>query len=351
MTVVAAHDHEHGDHDPDHEHGHEHGSGVLARLRELVAPHSHDTADRVDAELEGSDRGIRALKISLGGLGATALLQGVIVAFTGSVALLGDTLHNVTDALTAVPLWIAFRLGRRPADARHTYGYGRAEDVAGILIVVAILASAAVAGYEAFRRLMDPQDVEHLWAVAAASVVGFLGNEVVARYRIRVGESIGSAALVADGKHARTDGITSLGVLAGAIGVALGWDRADPVVGLLITVAILVVLRSAARDIFRRLMDIVDPEVVAAIRHEAAQVDGAERVDDVRVRWIGHTLHASLRIAVDEDLDVASAHRIAEHVHHRLLHELPRLADVVVHVDPCGHGGDDHHPHTAEHAS
>ena len=342
--------HSHEEHDGHRTHDHDHDHGLLGRVRELFAPHSHDAADRVDSEMEGSEEGIRALKRSLAGLGVTAVLQAVVVLFTGSVALLGDTLHNLADALTAVPLWIAFRLGRRPPDARHTYGYGRAEDLAGIVIVVAILASAAVAGYEAFRRLLDPRGVEHLWAVAAASVIGFIGNELVARYRMRVGEKIGSAALVADGRHARTDGITSLGVLLGAVGVALGWDRADPVVGLLITVAILVVLRGAARDIYRRLMDVVDPELVDSISVAAEGVEGVERVGDVRVRWIGHTLHASLRVAVDEELDVAGGHRIAEHVHHVLLHDVPRLTDAVVHVDPCGHSGRDHHPHTEAHA-
>lgn len=336
---MAAGHHDEHDHAPahGHDHGHEHahGSGLLARVRELVAPHSHDSADRVDTELEGSERGIRALKVSLVGLAATAILQAVIVAFTGSVALLGDTLHNVTDALTALPLWIAFRLGRRQPDRRHTYGWGRAEDIAGILIVVAILASAAFAGWEAFRRLLDPRGVDHLWAVAGASVIGFIGNEVVARYRITVGTDIGSAALVADGRHARTDGITSLGVLLGAIGTWLGWDRADPVVGLLITAAILAVLRGAARDIYHRLMDVVDDDVVPAIQHCAHHVEAVREVHDVRARWIGHTLHASLRITVDPALDVRAAHAITDEVQEVLLEHLPRLADVVVHVDPA----------------
>lgn len=330
------HEHQHDDdHGDDHGHDHANGHGLIGRVRELVAPHSHDSADKVDAELEGSDRGIRALKVSLVGLAATAILQAVIVVFTGSVALLGDTLHNVTDALTALPLWIAFRLGRRQPDRRHTYGWGRAEDVAGVLIVVAILASAAFAGWEAFRRLLDPRDVKHLWAVAGASVIGFIGNEIVARYRITVGTDIGSAALVADGRHARTDGITSLGVLVGAIGTWLGWDRADPVVGLLITVAILVVLRGAARDIYRRLMDVVDDDVVPAIEHCAHHVEAVRGVQDVRVRWIGHTMHATLRITVDPTLDVRAAHAITDDVHEVLLDHLPRLADVVVHVDPA----------------
>src|SRR4051812_3558775 len=247
----------------EHEHGHHHG--LLARLRHAVTPHSHDTAASVDSALETSDRGMRALFISLAVLGLTAAIQAVVAVASGSVALLGDTLHNVADALTALPLGLAFWLGRRPANRRYTYGYGRSEDLAGIVIVLLIAASSALAAYEAVRRLVHPQDVHHLWAVAVAALVGFLGNELVARYRIQVGREIGSAALVADGLHARTDGFTSLSVLVGAAGVAIGWDWADPAVGLFITVAILLVLRDAAREVYRRLMGAVDPHILGEV--------------------------------------------------------------------------------------
>src|SRR5688572_1750896 len=232
------------------------------RLEHLVMPHSHDTADKVDSQLSASAEGIRALWISLAVLFATAVLQAVVVWFSGSVALLSDTLHNFADALTAIPLGIAFLVGRKVATRRYTYGFGRAEDLAGIFIVLTIAASAIYAGYEAVQRLLHPQDVRHLGLVAAAGVIGFVGNEVVARYRISVGKRIGSAALVADGLHARTDGFTSLAVLLGAAGVAVGWQWADPVVGLLIMLAILLVLKDAALEVYRRLMDAVDPSIV-----------------------------------------------------------------------------------------
>ena len=231
----------------------------MGRLRHLLRPHSHDASDKVDAAMEASAEGFRALWISLAILAGTALLQAVVVALSGSVALLGDTLHNAADALTAVPLGIAFVVGRRPPTRRYTYGYGRAEDLAGIVIVVVIAASSALAAYEAVTRLAHSRLVTNLLAVAVAAVIGFTGNELVARYRIRTGRKIGSAALVADGLHARTDGFTSLAVLLGVGGVAVGWDWADPIVGLLITVAILAVLRQAAREIYRRLMDAVRP--------------------------------------------------------------------------------------------
>jgi cation diffusion facilitator family transporter len=288
-------------HDHAHEHDHDHARGLLARVRALFVPHSHDPSDSVDLALESSERGIRALKVSLGVLAATAVLQAVLVVVTGSVALLGDTLHNVADALTALPLWLAFTIGRRPPTRRYTYGYGRAEDLAGVAIVAMILLSAVVAGYEAVRRLLDPVDVRHVGAVAAAAVVGFLGNEVVAQYRIRVGRDIGSAALVADGLHARTDGFTSLAVLVGAIGVWMGHPLADPIVGLLITLAIAVVLKNAARDVYLRLMDAVDESLVTDTERSLANVFGVEEVTEVRIRWIGHThprLHPLERAAM-----------------------------------------------------
>jgi len=320
----------------DHEHGHHHHQdGPGHRLRHLLTPHSHDSADKVDGALESSREGMRALWISLAVLGATAAVQAAIVAASGSVALLGDTLHNVADALTAVPLGVAFVLGRRAATRRYTYGFGRAEDLAGVLIVVTIAASAALAGYEAVSRLVAPQPVGHLPWVAAAGVVGFLGNELVARYRITVGRRIGSAALVADGVHARTDGFTSLGVLVGAGGVALGWAWADPVVGLLITVAILVVLRDAAREVYRRLMDAVDPATVDEAERVLAGTPGVLGVGALRLRWIGHRLHAETDVLVGGALTVVEAHAIAVDAEHRLLHTLPRLTSVTVHTDPA----------------
>ncbi|WP_425556064.1 cation diffusion facilitator family transporter [Glycomyces endophyticus] len=287
--------------------------------------------------MESSREGLRALWISLVILGATAAVQAVVVAFTGSVALLGDTLHNVADALTAIPLGIAFLLGRRKATRRYTYGFGRAEDLAGIVIVVFIAASAVAAAVAAIDRLRNPAAVDHLWAVAAAGGIGFVGNELVARYRIGVGRRIGSAALVADGLHARTDGFTSLAVLLGAGGVALGWGWADPVVGLAITVAIVMVLKDAALQIWRRLMDAVDPGVVDRAEAVLAATPGVEAVGALRLRWVGHRMHGEVDIAVDAALTVTDAHTIAVDAEHRLIHAVPRLARVTVHTDPAGH--------------
>ncbi len=292
---------------------------------------------------------MRVLAISFAALVVTAAAQAVVFAFSGSVALLGDTLHNIADALTAVPLAIAFSLGRRAATRRFTYGYGRAEDLAGIVIVAVIAGSAALAGYEAVQRLVRPQDVHALGWVAAAGVIGFLGNEWVARYRIRVGREIGSAALVADGLHARTDGFTSLAVLLGAGGAAVGFPLADPLVGLAITMAICFVLRDAAREIYRRLMDAVDPVLVEQAEQVVAATGGVRRVGAVRLRWIGHDLRAEVDIVVDPEASLLQAHAIAVEAEHRLIHQVPRLRAATVHTDPDGAGEVDHHAVLAGH--
>jgi cation diffusion facilitator family transporter len=314
-------------------------------MRELLQGHHHHPGERVDRVLETNERGIRAVKLSLVGLGATALLQLVVLFWTNSVALLSDTLHNFGDALTAVPLWLAFSIGRRAPNRRYTHGYGRGEDIAGIAIVVTIAVSAVIAGFQTFSRLIDPEDVERLPLVALAAVIGFAGNEAVALYRIRVGRSIGSAALVADGLHARTDGLTSLAVLAGSLGVAAGYEIADPIAGAVITVAIVLVLWSAARDVYYRLMDAVDPELVDRIEEVLADVQGIAGVDGMRVRWIGHQLRAEVDVTVDGSLSLVEAHEIAEHAHHALLHEIPRLTSAIVHTNPSGaeHGITAHH--------
>ncbi len=330
-----------------HGHGHRDRRGWWERLRTAVGPHSHDAADSSDAALEASGDGIRAVKISLVVLGVTAAAQLVVVAVTGSAALLADTVHNFSDALTALPLWVAFALARRAPNRRYTYGYGRAEDLAGLFIVAMIALSAVVAGVESVRRLVDPQPVTQPWVVLLAGLIGFAGNEFVAVHRIRVGRRIGSAALVADGLHARTDGFTSLAVVAAALGVLAGFPLADPIVGLLITVAILVVLRSAATDVYRRLMDAVDPDLVETAENAVRAVDGVVDVEDLRLRWTGHRLRAEVGIIADPGLDLVTAHNIATATEHRLLHAVPKLDAATVHVSPRG---DDHHAVLAHHA-
>lgn len=309
--------------------------------------HLEHTHGAIDRELLRSERGIWAIKWSLAGLVATALLQVLIVSFTGSVALLADTIHNFGDALTAIPLWIAFNLARRPANKRFTYGYGRVEDLAGLFVLLMILISGLVSGYESIRRLINPQDVRNLWAVIAAAIIGFMGNEGVALFRIRVGKQIGSAALVADGYHARVDGLTSLAVLAGAVGVWLGFSWADPLFGLLITAAIFKILWDVGKPVMLRILDGVDPEVVDNIQQIAGSLPEVAEVNDVHVRWMGHRMHAELSVSVDPELNISQGHEIAMNTQHRLLNRLSYLTSASIHIDPLNLSGESHHKRTS----
>ena len=299
--------------------------------------HAHEHFAPPDAATLATAQGVRATWISLGVLAVTALAQLAIVLLTGSVALLADTIHNFTDALTAIPLLIAFRLGRRPPTRRYTYGYHRAEDLAGLAIVLLIGVSAALAAVEAIDRLRHPTSIDHLAILIAAGAIGFVGNEAVATYRIRVGRRIGSAALVADGLHARTDGITSLGVVAGAIGVMAGFARADALAALLITIVIGFTLVEAARTVLHRMLDGTDEPTIGLIETAAAGVPGVEHVTDARARWVGHQLRAEISIDVAPDLTVERGHEISERVRGALLRDVPRLGDAMVHVDPHEH--------------
>ncbi|GAA1788986.1 cation diffusion facilitator family transporter [Pseudarthrobacter sulfonivorans] len=329
---------EDGHHSRDHSHdGHEphHASALKGWLQNLFVPHSHDSADSVDDALESSSQGIRAVKLSLLGLGATSLFQLAIVLISGSVALLADTVHNFSDALTAVPLWIAFVLGRRPASRTFTYGLGKAEDLAGLFIVAMIALSAVVAAVESIRRFFEPQPVHNLGWVLAAGLVGFAGNELVAIYRIRVGRRIGSAALLADGVHARTDGFTSLAVMAGVVGIWLGFPLADPIVGLLISAAIGVLLWGTVRDVGRRLLDGVDPAL--SDRLAALVAENAPEGSSSRLRWSGHRLHAEITVPATGGTHLGEFAAVAHELEAEARGSLRNLGSVTV-VPLVGNG-------------
>jgi cation diffusion facilitator family transporter len=316
-------------------------------LKDTNHVHSHDVHAHVhgvvDPAIFTTERGIWAVKWSFYVLAITATFQVVISCITGSVALLADTIHNIGDAATAIPLWFAFTLARRKPSQRFTFGYGRVEDLAGVAIVITILFSAVVAGYQSIERLLHPQKVEYLWAVILAAIVGFLGNEAVAVFRITVGKEIGSAALIADGQHARVDGLTSLAVLFGAIGVWLGYPLADPVIGLVISVIILRIVWESGKAVFTRLLDGVNPEVIDEIKHAVNHTPGVQDITEIRVRWIGHRLRAEVNIAVGPELTVRQGHEVAMEVRHQLLHHLRYLSHVSIHVDPVSASGDHHH--------
>ena len=320
-------------------HGHHHGGGE---------GHGH-THGVVDPTIATTSRGIWAIKWSFVGLAITAIAQMVVVVLSGSVALLADTIHNVGDALTAVPLWIAFLFARRAPSRRFTYGFGRVEDFAGMVIVLIILFSAVTAAYQSVDRLINPQDVQLVWAVAAAGALGFIGNEAVAIFRIRVGREINSAALVADGYHARTDGFTSLGVFIGAIVIWAGYPIADPIVGLIISAMIARIVYQSAKSVFARMLDGVDPEVLDELEHQASHAPGVHSVTYVRARWLGHRLYAEIHVTPTADLSLEEAHELGKRVAHSLNHAISYLGDADVHVDPLGEPGDICHRRIARH--
>jgi len=334
------------------DHTHQAPKGVLQWLMAILhlgpAGHGHDHG-MAGSILETSARGIWAIKISFVGLMITAILQVIIVYVSGSVALLADTIHNFGDASTAIPLWIAFSLSRRPPTRRYTYGLGRAEDLAGVAVVALILFSAGVAGYEAIGRIIHPRQLAHLEWVAAAGVIGFIGNEAVAIFRTRVGRQIGSAALIADGQHARVDGLTSLAVLAGAIGVWLGFPLADPIIGLLITLAILRIAWGATRSMWYRMMDASEPEVMERVEKVVRQVPGVRGIHGLRSRWVGHQMRGEVHIEVDPQISVSDGHEIAELADHALHQTLPRLAEITIHLDPSGRSPAHSNAHAHEH--
>lgn len=339
----AEHAHEHR-HEGGHLHAHPHPPGGEGRARRRGHDHSHGAIGHahrhgaVDRAAWSSSEGIRAIKISTFGLALTAAIQFAIVAVGGSVGLLADGLHNLGDVFTTVSLWVAFVASKRAADRRYTYGYDRFEDLAGVVIVLIIAGSATLAGYESWRALIRPHEVTNLGISMGAALVGLLGNEIVAQYKIRIGRKISSVALEADGMHSRVDGLVSLGAFAGLAGVALGFPKADPLAGLAITLAIVWVTVSTGRDVIERLVDAVDPEIVDAAERAARAVRGVAEVHDVKARWAGRSLYVQLHVSVDEDMPLHEAHAIGEEVRHAILHEVESVSQVHLHVDPWGEG-------------
>lgn len=307
----------------------------------MNADHRHPPADPGLA----TEAGIRALKVSLAGLLATSAVQAVVAVAGGSAGLLADTIHNLADAFTAMPLWIAFSLARRAANRRFTYGYGRAEDLAGVVVLLFVILSAIGAAYESYHKLAARDSPRLVELSLLAALVGLIGNEAVAGYKIRIGQRIGSAALVAEGRHSRADGLTSLAAGLGLIGARLGFPLADPLAGFFISLAIAGIAFEVGRDILGRLMDAIEPETVTDIERCAARVPGVHRVHDVRARWLGHQIAVELHICLDGSSPLVEAHRVGEQVRHELLEHVPRLSDVIVHLDPLeAYPGEHHRP-------
>jgi cation diffusion facilitator family transporter len=330
------HDNEH-EHEHDHEHGHGHGHGG----------HGHEHGS-VNAELYSNQVGLRAVQISTAGMLLVSLIQFGIAAYGGSAGLFADALHNLGDVFTTVALWIAFALSRRAANRRYTYGYYRTEDLAGIFIVLVIIASAVAGAVESIQKLTSGNVPTQIYLSMGAALVGVAGNELLAQYKISVGKRINSVPLIADGQHSRIDGLTSLAAFIGLVGVALGFPIADPIAGLVITVVIVTVVYSTSRSVLQRILDAVDPNIVPAIVRNASEVEGVKAVTDVRARWVGHTLQTSLNIEVNPQITLAEAHAIAEEVRHRLFHNIKNLSEAIIHTDPYS-PTDEYHAATAHH--
>jgi len=302
--------------------------------------HNHFQSDPF---LLSNKKGIKALKISFLGLMVTAVFQAVIFMASGSAALLADTFHNFIDAFTAFPLWIAFLLARRKPNTKFTYGYNRIEDLVGLLIVVIIFGTAIIVGYDSITKIRSGFVPKHLEWVVVGAIIGFIGNEWVARYRIKIGKEINSAALIADGQHARADALTSLGVLVGTIGVYLGYPMADPIVGVVIAMAIVHIGWISGKSIFVRLMDAISPETVHEIHGTASSIPGVLDVMDIRARCVGQQMRVDLTITVDKNIRVLDGHEIAIDVQHTLQSKFPNMVSPNIHVDPEGHQGEEHH--------
>jgi len=331
--------HEHGTHTHEHvEHDHDHGHGEHNHDEK---GHGHEHA-KVDADLYGNREGLRAVQISTAGMLLVSVIQFAIAWIGGSAGLFADALHNFGDVFTTIALWIAFVISNRAANQRYTYGYYRSEDLAGIFIVLVIIASATASAVESVQKLTSGNIPTQIYLSMAAALVGVAGNELLAQYKISVGKRINSVSLIADGHHSRIDGLTSLAAFIGLVGVKLGFPKADPIAGIVITIVIVSVVFSTSRSVLQRLLDAVDPHVVPSIITISNAVPDVEQVTDVHARWVGHTLHVVMTIEVDAELTLSKAHAIAEEVRHQLFHEIKGISEVLIHTDPSSASGDYH---------
>lgn len=345
----------HVDHARELDHGRDHGSlSIIGNIASIFRPgsHTHDHGDLAgDSALKDNRLGIRTIYIAVALLGLTTAFQIVIYLLSGSVALLGDTVHNLGDAINSIPLLFAFWLAGRVANKRYTYGYGRAEDLAGVLIVLSIGFSACYILWESVNRLFNPVPLNNLWWVAAAAISGFAGNELAAIIQVRTGKKIGSDAMIANGLHARTDGLTSLAVLVAAMGSFLGYPVFDAIAGILMGILILFITKDAAKSIWYRLMDAVDPAIVERAEDAIKEHPDVSGIQRLQMRWVGHRLHAEAVISIDSGLNAAERDIISEHLSHHLYHDTPNLAEVTIAFAPRCSGGILFYRETSHHRS
>jgi cation diffusion facilitator family transporter len=291
------------------------------------AGHSHSSAHY------GNKDAVRAVVVSAFALGLAAVAEISASLLSGSASVLADGLHNAGDVLTSFILLVTFALVRRPATRRFSSGYGRFEDVATLLIIIVIILTAAAAAAESIAKFIYPANYSNIPLGLGAALIGVIANLGVSEYKLRVGRGIKSESLAADGIHSRIDALVSAGAFVG-IGLAgLGLKIADPIVGVLITFAIVYVLAGTVRQLFYRMMDAVDPTIVDEITHAALSVSGVLQVHDVRVRWVGRELVAAMHVDCDSKATLEEAHALAIRVEDAVRHEVP-AARLEIHMDP-----------------
>lgn len=273
----------------------------------------------------------RAMAVSAAGLSVTALVEIALALVTGSVALLGDGLHNLSDVSTSAVVFLGFWISRRPATARYPYGYERAEDLAGLGVALVIWASAIFAGYESYQKLVGGAPTTDAALGMAGAALGIVGNQIVARYKLRVGRRIRSATMIADAKHSWLDAVSSLGALVGLALVAAGYRWGDPVAGLAVTLFICHVGVEVTRDLLHRLMDGVEPEHLDAARTAAAGVPGVGAAG-VRARWMGRTLAVEVETRLDDGISLLDADGINAAVERAVRTAVPDAGDVHAHA-------------------
>jgi cation diffusion facilitator family transporter len=308
--------HHHDDHPHDHaprgSHGHTHGT--------------------INAEPDA----LRVTLVSSAVLGTVAAVELAVAIVSNSAGVLADGLHNLGDLSTTIALAAAFVISRRAPTKRFPYGYHRGEDLAGLFVVLLIVASAVASGVTSIEHLIHRQQVSQFGAAVAVALLGFLGNEAVAQYKTMAGKRLGSMTLVADGQHSRVDGFASLAAAAGVLGAWAGAPILDPVAGLVLTLVIGWVAVDTARHVTARLLDEADASLVELITETAAAVPGVLSVAGATARWTGRKVRAELTLEVSPGDTVARAHALGEEVRHRLFHRVDSLADVIVHLDPAG---------------
>ena len=318
----SGHTHDHDDHD-----GHAHDHAGAGRWRRHRHSHAHPAV---------TDDALAVLARSTAVLALVAAVELAVAVSSGSAAVLADGLHNLGDVSTTVALAIAFLLSRRAPTRRFPYGYHRTEDLAGLVVLLLVLASAVASAVTSVEHLVHRGPLQHPAVALASALFGFIGNEGVARYKSVSGRRLRSVSLEADGQHSRVDGLASLGAAAGVVASWAGASVLDPVAGLLISVVIAMVAWDTARTVTPRLIDEADGSLLTLIEEVAATTPGVVAVGTVRARWTGRRVRAELVLAVDPTETVSRAHALGEEVRHRLFHRVEALGEVIVHLDPAG---------------